>query len=74
MKDGKQQTGAKDTVKALPCANIAVLSYCVVILVTGESDSLLLFKPLIFNRLRRSSVQVGLYIFAITEIARCFGK
>ena len=40
MKDhGKQQTGAKNTVEALPSANIAVLSYCVVICVTGESDS-----------------------------------
>lgn len=38
VKDGKQQTVAKNTVKALPRANIAVLSYCVVIRVTGESD------------------------------------
>lgn len=38
VKDGKRQTGAKNTVKALPRANIAVLSFCVVIRVTGESD------------------------------------
>ena len=56
-------------VRISPCCRIVWL-YVLQVSQTG----LLLLKPLIFNRLRRSSVQVGLYIFALTEIALCFGK